>query len=94
MADKMRVKSIRDIYPYIMSSDYQNRFIGEYMELCYRIHKLEAMLTKAEDGELDFALNCPITLLESQLISMRGYKKVLEVRAEVEKITFPEVIYG
>lgn len=93
MADKIRLKSFRDIYPYVMSEDYKNRFIGEYLALLYRIRKLDYMLIKAKNDLLDFPLTCPISLLETQLETMKDYKRVLEVRAEIEKITFPEVRY-
>lgn len=89
----LKIHSIRDIYPYLTSEDYKNRFIGEYLELGYRLHKLEVIIDKAKDNLLDFPLSCPITLLMTQAENMTAYQRVLEVRAEVENVTFPEVSY-
>lgn len=89
----VKIYSIRDCYSYMISEDYKNRFIGEYMELNHRIHKLNLIIIKAKNNLLDFPLNCPISLLETQLETMKDYKRVLEVRAEIENITFPEVTY-
>ena len=65
---------------------YQERFIKEYNELHDRTVKLDNMLKKYKNGELDFEPNCPYELLYTQLIYMVNYLCVLEKRAEIENI--------
>ena len=91
--EKLKIFSLRDCYPYLISEDYQNRFIGEYLELGLRIHRLEKMIVMYRGGSLDFTPNCSLGILELQLTQMRGYKTILEKRAIVENIELPEVKY-
>ena len=65
---------------------YQERFINEYNELSGRITKLDNMLKKYKNGELDFEPDCPYELLYTQLIYMVNYLCVLEERAKIENI--------
>ena len=65
---------------------YQERFINEYNELSERITKLDNMLKKYKNGELDFTPDCPYELLYTQLVYMVNYQCVLEKRAEIENI--------
>ena len=65
---------------------YQERFINEYNELSERITKLDNMLKKYKNGELDFEPDCPYELLYTQLIYMVNYLCVLEERAKIENI--------
>ena len=65
---------------------YQERFIKEYNELHDRTVKLDNMLKKYKNGELNFEPDCPYELLYTQLIYMVNYLCVLEKRAEIENI--------
>ena len=65
---------------------YQERFIKEYNELHNKTVKLDNMLKKYKNGELDFEPDCPYELLYTQLIYMVNYLCVLEKRAEIENI--------
>ncbi len=65
---------------------YQERFIKEYNELHDRTVKLDNMLKKYKNGELNFEPDCPYELLYTQLIYMVNYLCVLEKRAEIEGI--------
>ena len=76
------------IYNLIQSNDYKKRLFGEYLELKERYDKLHKMLIKHEAGTLDFELTCPFSLLERQCSLMGHYLKVLEIRLEIEKISF------
>jgi hypothetical protein len=91
--EKIKIFSLRDCYPYLTSEDYQERFIGELIELGLRIHRLETMIRMYRSGDLDFTPNCSLGILELQLTQMRGYKTILEKRAIVENIELPEVTY-
>lgn len=66
--------------------DYKVRFIKEYRELNERVNKLGNMLNKYDNGTLEFALTCPISLLKAQYFAMRAYLTILEERAEIENI--------
>ena len=91
--ESLKIFSLRDCYHYLTSEDYQNRFIGEFIELGLRIHRLENMIRRYRSGDLDFTPNCSLGILELQLTQMRGYKTILEKRAIVENIELPEVTY-
>lgn len=89
----VKIFSLSDCYPYLTSEDYQERFIGELIELGLRIHRLETMIRMYRSGDLDFTPNCSLGILELQLTQMRGYKTILEKRAIIENIELPEVSY-
>lgn len=89
----VKIYSIRDCYSYMISEDYKNRFLGEYLELGLRIHRLENIVRMYRGGTLDFTPTCSLGILELQLTQMRGYKTVLEKRAIAENIELPEVRY-
>lgn len=68
-------------------TSWQDRFKKEYAELKERYEKLHKMLIKYEAGTLDFKPNCSIELLKKQAKAMGEYLYILEVRAEIEKIS-------
>lgn len=45
------------------------------------------MLVRHDAGTLNFEPTCPIELLRKQKATMGGYLNILEIRAEIEKIT-------
>ena len=73
---------------------YKLRMIVEYQELKRRTEKLGKLLNKHLYGELDFELNCPVALLESQYYTMQAYLNILEQRAEIEGIDFDCDLFG
>lgn len=60
--------------------------LKEYFELKERTEKLGRLLDKHLYGELDFELNCPVALLESQYYTMQAYLSILVQRVEIEGI--------
>ena len=70
--------------------NYKIRFMFEYSTLKIRTLKLERMLTRWENNELDFEPDSPYYILEKQLEYMRGYLHILEKRAEYENIDLTE----
>lgn len=64
--------------------DYQERMKKEYDELKDRYIKLNKIIIKAEKGELDFELSCPIILLKQQRNAMKRYLDILEKRCLLE----------
>ena len=65
----------------------QTRFKREYYELKERYMKLHKMLVKYDAGTLEFQPTCPIELLRKQKSTMGQYLNILEIRAEIEKVT-------
>lgn len=65
---------------------YKDRMKAEYRELKDRYQKLHRMLIKNEAGTLGFTLTCPVSLLEEQKRHMGEYLRILEIRAEIEKV--------
>ena len=70
----------------VSRNNYKDRFITEYKELKSRLDKLHKMIIKYKAETLDFEPDCPIEVLEDQEYYMSEYLKVLEIRAEIEKI--------
>lgn len=66
---------------------WQERFKKEYIELKEKYTKLHKMLVKYEAGTLDFKPNCTLELLKRQAKAMGEYLYILEMRAEIEKIS-------
>ena len=64
--------------------DYQERMKKEYDELKDRYIKLNQIIIKADKGELDFELSCPLILLKHQRTVMKRYLDILEKRGFYE----------
>lgn len=79
---------LEDTIELMTSSDYNDRFKAECYQLNIRISKLEAMLEKYENNQLDFVPKCSYELLNSQLEAMINYKDCLLERAIIEDIKF------
>ena len=72
--------------------DYKLRMTAEYRELKKRYTKLRRMLVRWEAGILDFTPTCPRDLLERQAVVMDEYLKILEIRAEIERVPLEDNI--
>ena len=75
----------------MVSDDYRERFRAEYAQLVYRFLKLDNMIVKYYNNELEFSLSCPINLLLKQLDIMADYLTMLEARAAIEKIDIEDL---
>nr|DAI97416.1 MAG TPA: hypothetical protein [Caudoviricetes sp.] len=71
----------------IKEPEWQTRFRIEYSELKERYNKLHKMLVKYDAGTLEFKPTCSIELLRKQKATMGEYLNILEIRAEIEKVT-------
>ena len=69
---------------------YQVRYVDEYNKLCDKYGKLLRLLRKADTGQLDFKLNCPIELLKEQADVMKRYIDILLCRDKYEGIGLVE----
>lgn len=80
---------LKHTIPMMQSEDYKERFIAEWAQTRIRIAKLDRMLQRHYSGTLDFEPTCPIILLEKQLLAMKQYADMLEVRAAIENVELP-----
>lgn len=77
---------LKDTIELMNSEDYKERFKSEYYQTKIRYDKLHKMIVKYEAGTLNFEPKCSVDLLRIQANHMGNYLKILEVRAEIEKI--------
>lgn len=75
----------------MVSADFKKRFIAEYVQTVVRFKRLESMLNKWSNDELDFTPICPKGIYNFQIRAMGDYIACLEIRAKIEGITLPEV---
>lgn len=85
------MKELKETVKLMISEDYKERFIAEYLQLKIRIDKLDNLLFKMENNELNFIPKCPYELLKNQLASMLNYQKYLRERAEIENINLEDI---
>ena len=78
--------TLADTIPYMDSSDYKERFIGEYWQTRIRYDKLHDMTVRYEAGKLNFTPTCSLDLLKEQKKYMGMYLNKLEIRAFIEDI--------
>ena len=77
---------LKDTIELMISSDYNYRFKAERYQLDIRINKLQAMLEKYKNNQLDFVPKCSYDLLNKQLEAMIQYRDCLLEREIVEDI--------
>lgn len=80
------MNELKETVELMLSNDYKERFKAEYYQLKIRIDRLDNMLSKMENDELNFIPTCSYELLQNQLKAMLNYQMSLKERAEVEKI--------
>lgn len=80
------VRSLNDSALLMVSTDYKDRFIAEYIQLETRIKGLETMLSNWDKELLTFIPSCPRSIYNLQLEYMKKYLAVLEARAKIEDI--------
>lgn len=77
---------LKDTVELMDSEDYKERFKAEYYQTKIRYEKLHDMTIKYEAGTLDFTPTCSLEILKEQKSCMGNYLRILEIRAEIEKI--------
>ena len=88
---RQSLKNLSETAEMMVSADYKERFVAEYVQLAIRTLKLERMLRKYVEGTLSFAPTCPAGVLGQQLEAMKQYLICLEFRAMLEGIELPKV---
>lgn len=84
--ENIKTYELKDTIVLMESADYKDRFKAEYWQLRDRYKKLVSMLTKWDNGQLDFTPTCPRSLYTKQVNAMHEYLDVLERRAELESV--------
>ena len=87
-----KITNMNEVFDLCKSSDYKDRFIGEYVETKIRYDRLHKMLVALDAGTLDFVPNCPPITLRNQKSAMGNYLNQLEIRFEQEKIPLPTIL--
>lgn len=77
---------LKDTIKLMESKDFKDRFRAEYHQLKIRHEKLNALLYRIENGDLNFKPKCSYELLRTQCIVMKSYLLLLEERAKIESI--------
>nr|DAR49645.1 MAG TPA: hypothetical protein [Caudoviricetes sp.] len=77
---------LSDTIEMMLSPDYKKRFKAEYYQLVTRYRSLKSMLTKWDEGTLNFEPTCPRSTYNMQIKAMTDYIAVLEARAVMEDI--------
>ena len=70
----------------MVSSDYKERFIAEFVQVKNRYYGLKSMINKWDEGTLTFTPTCPRETYNFQLRAMKDYMDILIVRAKIEGI--------
>ena len=77
---------LKDTIELMISYNYNDRFTAEYYKLEVRIDKLQTMLKKYKNNQLDFVPKCSYELLNKQLKAMIQYRDCLLERSIIEDI--------
>lgn len=78
--------TLKDTVEIMNSDDYKERFKAEYYQLVTRYRSLKSMLTKWDEGTLNFEPTCPRNIYNTQIKAMVDYIEVLKARAIMEGI--------
>ena len=82
--DYAGVYSLADTMKLMVSDDYKERFIGEYVQLKIRTERLNLFIVDAKLGKAEHT--CPLRVLEDQLVVQERLLNILETRASMEDI--------
>ena len=82
----MKEITLKDTTEMMQSSNYKERFKAEDWQLAVRFNSLQEMLTKWDDGILEFSPTCPRSTYSLQAKAMSEYMSVLEARAVMENV--------
>lgn len=75
----------------MVSPDYKERFIAEYIQLRNRLNGLRRMLQSWDAGTLNFKPTCPRELYDTQVKGMEMYQEVLVKRSVLEGVDLQKV---
>lgn len=76
---------------YMISGDWKERFLAEYMQTKIRYEKLHKLIVKREVGKIDFDTPIPLESWKAQAKHMGLYLYELEKQAAIHGIELPKV---
>lgn len=82
---------LTDTIPFIVSESYEDRLIGEYVQLVIRYKKLVEFMITYEFNYTELYTDIDKEILKEQLEIMKKYIEILKKRAEREEIELPEI---
>ena len=77
---------LKDTIAMMQSEDYKERFKAEYYQIVIRYQKLQVILQKWDNCELNFEPTCPRSTYNVQIKAMTDYIAILEAIAVMEGI--------
>ena len=80
------VRSLNDSALLMVSTNYKERFLAEYIQLKTRLEGLKTMLHNWDNEQLSFIPSCPRSTYDLQVEAMTKYLAILEARAKIEDI--------
>lgn len=75
----------------MLSEDYKERFIGEFIQVRNRYFNLKRMVEMWDNGILSFTPTCSREIYNFQLKGMLEYMDILVIRARIEGIELPNM---
>lgn len=91
MEEQPILKDMGSTVDYMLSSNWKERFIAEYVQLRSRIDKLVDSLWECEEDS-DKICGCPMQLMDLQAEKMNEYLRILSIRANMYDINIDEEI--
>lgn len=87
----VELPNLKQTEDFMNSSDYKERFVGEYWQTKIRYEKLKNFNNRIEASSIvDIIIepkhDCPAHLLKHQQSAMGEYLHILEVRAVIENV--------
>ena len=78
---------LKNSVSYMLSEDYKERFIGEYMQLKNRYENLNKMLNNWDKGTLNFTPTCPreIYTIQIDIFSLYDYVELAKTIKNILK---------
>ena len=80
------ISDLEDTYDLMISSNYKDRMVAEYLQLVIRKDKLMTLIRHAEQDKLQFKPTCSLEILKEQYSYMDRYGEILEQRMILEGI--------
>jgi hypothetical protein len=82
---------LKDTVDLMMSSDWKDRFVAEYLQTKIRYEKLHKLIVRREVGKVDFDTPIPLHSWMLQADFMGNYLHELEKQAVIHGIELPKV---
>ncbi len=85
------IMELKDTIELMTGTDWQDRFVAEYLQTKIRYEKLHKLITRREVGMVDFKTPVPLESWQTQARHMGLYLHELEKQAVLHGIDLPSV---